>query len=322
MQAVIFERAGRPEEVLAVREMPEPVPGRGQVLIRVEARAIQPADFLFIEGRYRAKPAFPQVAGLEGSGRVLACGEGAEGFPAGTRVAFRSTGAWAELALAPLSRVYPVPPEIPEVLACQFALNPLTAWGLLADCSPAPSSRLLITAGRSAVARLLARLAARRGIRAFLLVREGAGYNVLEGEGGSLLARGESVAEALGGVAQAGPFHAILDPVGGPDTLALMDALAPGGRLVTYGLLDDRELSLKSSRLLFKNMTWQGFGVDGWLDRAAPAQIEVARSELWAMLAEEPGLLPVAAAFPLSRVDEAIRAVRETHLPGKVLLTG
>ena len=322
MQAVIFERAGRPEEVLAVREAPEPVPGREQVLIRVEARAIQPADFLFIEGRYRAKPAFPQVAGLEGSGRVVACGEGAEGFPAGTRVAFRSTGAWAELALAPLSRVYPVPPEMPEALACQFALNPITAWGLLADCSPATSSRLLITAGRSAVARLLAKLAARRWVRAFLLVREGSGYAVLKGEGGALLARGANVAEALGRAAQATPFHAILDPVGGPDTLALMDALAAGGRLVTYGLLDDRELSLKSSRLLFKNMTWQGFGVDGWLDRAAPAQIEVARSELWAMLAEEPGLLPVAAAFPLFQVSEAIRAVRESRRPGKVLLTG
>lgn len=101
-----------------------------------------------------------------------------------------------------------------------------------------------------------------------------------------------------------------------------MDALAAGGRLVTYGLLDDRELALKTSRLLFKNMIWQGFGIDGWLDRAAPAQHEAARRELWAMLAEEPGLLPVAATFPLSRVGEAVRAIRESRLPGKVLLTG
>ena len=53
MQAIIFEQPGRAEEVLAVRDMPSPVPGRGQVLIHVAARPIQPADFLFIEGRYR-----------------------------------------------------------------------------------------------------------------------------------------------------------------------------------------------------------------------------------------------------------------------------
>ena len=80
MQAIIFEQAGRAEEVLAVRDMPSPVPGRGQVLIQVAARPIQPADFLFIEGRYRIKPAFPQVAGLEGVGTITVCGPEVTGF--------------------------------------------------------------------------------------------------------------------------------------------------------------------------------------------------------------------------------------------------
>ena len=103
MQAVIFERAGQTETVLAVRDLPSPVPGRGQVLIHVAARPIQPADFLFIEGRYRIKPAFPQVAGLEGVETIAACGPEVTSFEPGVRAAFRAPAAWAEFVVASLT---------------------------------------------------------------------------------------------------------------------------------------------------------------------------------------------------------------------------
>ncbi|MDA8361721.1 MAG: alcohol dehydrogenase catalytic domain-containing protein [Gammaproteobacteria bacterium] len=323
MQAIIFEQAGRAEEVLAVRDMPSPVPGRGQVLIQVAARPIQPADFLFIEGRYRIKPAFPQVAGLEGVGTITVCGPEVTGFEPGTHVAFRAPGAWAEFVVAPLSRVYPVPTEISDAVACQFALNPLTAWGLLSECDLPKSSRLLITAGRSVVTRLLTKLARRQGLHASLLVRDGEGYAVLEGDTGQTIASGKSVAEALQTVVDnQGRFHAILDAVGGANTLALIDALEPRGRLISYGILDDGEITLKASRILYKNMTWQGFGIDGWLDHASQETLTAAQQELWPMLTEHPDLLPVIGRFTLSQVQEAVHAVRTIKRPGKVLLMG
>lgn len=323
MQAIIFEQPGRAEEVLAVRDMPSPVPGRGQVLIHVAARPIQPADFLFIAGRYRIKPAFPQVAGLEGVGTIVACGPEVTGLETGTRVAFRAPGAWAEFAVASTSRVYPVPPEISDTIACQFALNPLTAWGLLSACDLPKFSRLLITAGRSIVARLLTQLARRKGLDASLLVRDGEGYAVLEGDTGQTIAGGKSVAEVLRVVVDSeGRFHAILDAVGGASTLALIDALEPQGRLISYGILDDGEIALKASRILYKNMIWQGFGIDGWLDHASQEELAAAQQELWPMLAEQPALLPVIGGFALSEVQEAIRATHETRRPGKILLSG
>ena len=323
MQAIIFEQPGRAEEVLAVHDISLPVPGRGQVLIHVAARPIQPADFLFIEGRYRIKPAFPQVAGLEGVGTIADCGPEVTGFETGTRVAFRAPGAWAEFAVAPLSRIYPVPPEISDAVACQFALNPLTARGLLSECDLPKSSRLLITAGRSVVARLLTKLARRKGLHASLLVRDGEGYAVLEGDTGQTIASGKSVAEALQTVVDnQGRFHAILDAVGGANTLALIDALEPRGRLISYGILDDGEITLKASRILYKNMTWQGFGIDGWLDHASQEALTAAQRELWPMLAEYPDLLPVIGRFTLSQVQDAVHAVRTIKRPGKVLLTG
>jgi NADPH:quinone reductase len=322
MQAVIFEQAGQPEEVLTVRDIARPAPDRGQVLIQVAARPIQPADLLFIAGRYRVKPVFPQVAGFDGVGTIVACGPDVDHLNPGMRVAFRSPGAWAEFAVAPTSRVYPVPSGITDSIASQFALNPLTAWGLLAECDLPKSSRVLITAGRSIVARILVRLAQRKGLSATLLVRDGPDYAVLDGSTGQIISKQGTVANALQDVIKDGHFQAILDAVGGSNTLALIDALEPGGRLVSYGILDDSEITLKASCLLFKNITWQGFGVDAWLNNATQEQLITAQKELWEMLRECPDLLPVIERFSLSQVQEAIHVVRTTNHQGKVLLTG
>ncbi len=93
-------------------------------------------------------------------------------------------------------------------------------------------------------------------------------------------------------------------------------------RLISYGILDDGEIALKASRILYKNMTWQGFGIDGWLDHASQEELTAAQRELWRMLAEHPDLLPVIGSFTLFQVQDAVRAVRTIKRPGKVLLMG
>lgn len=265
---------------------------------------------------------FPQVAGFDGVGTIIACGPEVAYLEPGMRVAFRSPGAWAEFAVAPTSRVYPVPPGISDEIASQFALNPLTAWGLLAECDLPKSSRVLVTAGHSIVARILAKLAHHKGLKATLLVRDSSGYSALDGDTGQTISSQKSVGEVLQIVANHGHFHAILDAVGGSNTLALIDALEPRGRLISYGILDDGEITLKASRLLYKNMIWQGFGIDGWLNNATQEQLATAQQELWEILSEYPDLLPVIASFSLSQVQEAIHVVRTTNHPGKILLIG
>ncbi len=321
MRAVIFERTGRPEDVISVGAAPQPACPPGAALIKVSANPIQPADFLFISGRYRIKPAFPQVAGLEGAGTIVTCGAGVTGLTPGQRVAFRSPGAWAEYVVAPVARIYPVPPGVSDAVACQFALNPLTAWALLAICDLPPNSRILITAGRSAVARLLTRLARRRQLQVALLVRNGGGYALLNGESGDTVVTAGSVEDVLAHAGTSNSYHAILDSVGGPNVLPLIDALEARGRLISYGVLDDREIVIRSSRILYKNMIWQGFGIDGWLDNTSKSELQTAQKELWELLVANPDLLPVAESFDLSRVVEAVLAASGGRQNGKVLLS-
>ncbi len=322
MKAIVFNHPGEPENVLAFQDISSPTPNADQVLIRVSARPIQPADFLFIQGRYRIKPEFPQVAGLEGVGTIVSCGSGVSSFKIGDRVAFRSKGTWAEYALAPTSRIYPVPPEIPDSVACQFSLNPLTAWGLLDECNLKVSSRILVTAGRSVVARLLAHLAQRRGLTTTLLVRDKGRYSALN-DTCQVIASGATVAETLEKVVNDhGEFHAALDPVGGSDTVALINALALKSRLISYGILDDTDITLKASQILFRSVTWQGFGIDGWLDSLSEEKLSVAQEQLWNLLSASPELLSVADTFGLNDIPQAFAFAQKPAQLGKALIVG
>ncbi|WP_097461456.1 zinc-dependent alcohol dehydrogenase family protein [Mangrovitalea sediminis] len=321
MKAILFSRTGLPEEVLSLGTALEPTPAPDQVLIRVTTRSIQPADLLFIEGRYRYTPSFPQIAGFDAVGTVIDTGPGVTDLAQGTRVAFRGVGAWAEMAVASRSRVYPVPEALSDDVASQFALNPLTAWGLIDECRLAPGARLLITAGRSIVASLLTLLARRQGLNPVLLIRNEDGYVTVDGNDGSVIAHAASVAQVLQGTLKGEGFNAVLDAVGGVDSLALIDALLPGGRLVTYGLLSDTDITLKGSTLLRKNLIWQGFGIEKWVSEKTPEDMHEATRELWAVLAEHPHVMPVIGRFPLERFQEALQAVRNATRPGKVLLT-
>jgi NADPH:quinone reductase-like Zn-dependent oxidoreductase len=70
-RAARFERSGEPADVLSVDDVRAPVPGPGEVLVAMQASVVQSADSMFIRGECRIRPAFPQVAGLEGTGIVV-----------------------------------------------------------------------------------------------------------------------------------------------------------------------------------------------------------------------------------------------------------
>jgi len=320
MRAVTFTRVGDPVGVLEINEIPVPAPKPGEVRIRVGSSVIHPADFLFIRGVYRLKPRFPQAAGFDGVGTVETLGAGVDEHLLGRRVAFRAPGAWAEFVIAPLSRIHLVPDGISDEVACQFALNPFTAWGLLQEASVPSGGRLLLTAGRSNVACLAARLAERRGIRVLLIARSAAGYDVVDLHGVGNARPSTSLSEALISVGEDKGFDAIFDPVGGPGTLALIDVAAVGGVLITYGVLGDRPFEMNASAIVYKNLTWRGFGYDRFMSSLDEDSLVRPREELWDLLKVDPDAVPIRAAYALEQVEHAVRASAAGGARGKILL--
>src|SRR2546430_6759302 len=98
MKAFVFERTGDPNDVLAVRELPEPKPGPGEILVRVRLSPVHPSDMHIMRGRFGRQPTLPASPGIECVGVVEALGSGVAGPAPGTRVVLLNVwGSWREL---------------------------------------------------------------------------------------------------------------------------------------------------------------------------------------------------------------------------------
>jgi NADPH:quinone reductase-like Zn-dependent oxidoreductase len=304
MRALVFDRIGDAREVLSLCEVTEPRPGAGEVLVRVEARPIHPADWSFIRNTYRIRPKLPQIAGLSGAGRIVAVGDGVELKP-GTRVAFRWPGSWAELVAVPLGRVIAAPEDVAVDEVAQLPLNPITAWGLLHMSGATAPGWIGLTAPSSSVAKLVAVLAMLRGLRTVDIAPTAEQLPTIA----------ERVRNASGGEGLA----ALIDSVGGPLVDHLFPALRQGATVIAYGTLRSEPALVSNAAIVYSNLTWRGFGIDRWLEGLAEREHREMLAELWG--AARHGLLPlpVSARMPLSQIAEALDAAARGS-PGKVLL--
>lgn len=308
MRAALFERTGDATEVVELRSVPIPEPASGEVLVRMQAASIHPADRMFIAGTYRVRPVLPQGAGLVGAGRVVRCGAGVD-IPAGTTVAFRHPGAWAEFCAVPLERLFVAPQGMRVQDMSQFALNPLTAWALLASARVHQGEWVAVNAARSNVAMMVRSLAERRGVRVVDIPDAFAAPGRLD-----VAPVAEQLLAATGGEQLA----AVLDAVGGPALLEVMPAMRRGAVLVSYGLLSQASVPIHNADLIYRNLVWKGFGIDHWLDRHR-AQREVLLSDLWHAISTGSLPMPVRAEYSLLSVKQALQADAQGGL-GKVIL--
>lgn len=320
MQALVFDRAGEPADVLRIADIPDPVADGETALVRVAARPIHPADLAFIRGQYRLKPAFPQVAGLEGSGTVIASPSPA--FRPGVRVAFRYPGAWAEVAAVPIERLIAVPADIAEPLACQISLNPVTAWALLDESKAKAGDCIVLTAATSGVSNLVAQMAKRRGIHTIGVVRGDAGKDQTRSATDHVVSvRDANLGKSIANLTGKAPIAALLDSVGGPLVAKLMASLAPGAHIVAYGVQDREPAEINNAMLIYSNLTWKGFGIDRWLSQQS-AEVRTAMiAEIWTMIRDRGLSLPINSSHHFAAFSDALVADGKPGRRGKVILT-
>jgi NADPH:quinone reductase len=316
MRAVVFHRPGDPRSVLAIEDAPEPSAGGGEVVVAVEARPINPADLSFIRGQYRIRPRLPQIAGLEGAGRVVSAGAGAEKL-VGARVAFRWPGAWAEHVAVPAARVHVVPERVDVEHAAQFSLNPVTAWALLDEIEAQAPEWIALTAGSSSVSHLVAGLARERGLRVLGIVR---GETERQGARHAIVGDGPHLEERIRELTGGRGLSALLDSVGGAVVERLFPLLAAGATVVAYGTASDTPIAIRNSTLVYSNLTWKGFGIDRWLTRATPDKRERMVGDLWTRIESGALELPVDSRFDLADFARALDRVVAGKPRGKVLL--
>ena len=321
MKALVFRSAGEPRDVLEYADVPDPVATDGHAVVRVVMGPVHPADLAFIRGQYRVKPAFPQVAGLEATGTIVAAPANAP-FGPGTRVAFRHPGAWAEQASVPFERLIAVPSAVTAEQASQVSLNPVTAYALLDESHAAPGQWIMLTAAASTVSNMVAAMAQARGIGVIGLVRGPAAAAKPRCIADHVLSVDEAdLAPAMAAFTGGDRPVALLDSVGGAGVVKLFALLAAGARVIAYGVQDRSTIELTNATLIYANLTWKGFGIDRWLMECSSDKKTAMFARLWQMIANGTLPLPVAATFPLARFQAALEADAVPGRSGKVLLS-
>jgi len=268
VRALVFDKAGKPNEVLKLAEvdLPKQV-GPTEVLLRMMAAAIHPSDFLYVEGTY-LQPAKPGRAGAEGVGIVEAVGSNVKDVKTGERLAVWTesyqTGTWGEYFVfdTRVCRLYTsVPDDIPDEVAAQLILNPLTLLGMLSEMQDAGLKKgdwFLQTAASSSLGRMMIQVAKLKGFKTFNTVRREAQIKELQSLGGDAVVVQDTLPDSVKEITKGQVRHGI-DPVGGKLTGKLLDSLGENGLLLLYGFLSGQEIQFYPMSMIGRQLALKGF---------------------------------------------------------------
>ena len=320
MKAIRFHELGGPE-VLRLEQVPDPKPKPGQALVRVRFAGVNFADTLFHEGRYLLQPELPDTPGLEASGVVEALGPGAAGVAVGQRVAFLHRRTYAELVSVPVSQLIALPDELSFEQGAAFPVQALTAYHLLHTAHRIERGHtVLVHAAAGGVGHLLVQMARDAGATVYgttsnaekaRLVRE-AGADAV------ILYTETDFVEELRRLTDGRGVDLILDAVGRDTFHKGLEALAPFGHLVSYGIASGAPRFINAMTLYERSLRISAFVL--YTALADPALNERGISAVISAIRDGRLELRIGGRWPLEQAAEAHRRLRERSTSGKLLL--
>ena len=322
ISAAVYETHGNPAGVLRVESRPWPTPAAGEVIVKMRAAPINPADLNQIEGKYPVRVELPATPGFEGAGIVVDVASDVKGLSNGALVILpHNTGTWRDAVAVKADELVVVPAGINAVHASMLKINPMTAWRLLHDyVDLARGDWLIQNAANSAAGRAVIQIAHELGYRTVNVVRRSELIGELREEGGDVvLVDSENLRREVEDAIAGPPVRLGLNAVGGESALRLANCLAPASTLVTYGAMSLQPLKIPNGLLIFKDLRFRGIWINKWYDNATPAQRMEAFQHLFEMAKR--GLLQtkVEKAYPLSEAKTAVAHAARGQRSGKII---
>lgn len=323
MHAIRITEPGGPE-VLAWSEVPDPVPGEGEVLVDVVAGAVNRADIAQRGGNYPPPPGASEYPGLECSGTVSALGPGTEdsGWSVGDPVcALLSGGGYAEKVAVPVSQLLPIPRGVELVEAAALPEVACTVWSNLVMVGGLRSGEtVLLHGGGSGIGTFAVQFARALGARVAVTAGSREKLERCRELGAQITIdyRTEDFAERM---REAGGADLILDIMGGSYLDANLRSLSTDGRLVIIGLMGGRRAEADLGRMLAKRLSVYATTLRSRpLDEKA-AIVSGVLEQVWPLV-EEGAIRPVVdRSIPMRNAAEAHRVMEASAHTGKILLT-
>jgi NADPH:quinone reductase len=322
MKAIRIHQFGPTEDVLQYEDVPVPEPKAGEVLIKVAAASLNRADLGLRKGTYRiSADALPLIPGREFAGTVEKLGAGVNEYHLGQRVvAYPSLGGYAEYAVAKISEVRPVPDGVTSVQAAAMPTVFLTAWfGLRTDGKLKAGEWLLVQGGSSGVGNAAIQIAKHLGARVVATSGGEEKCRRLRQLGADVtidVSQSDFLPEVMRVTNNRG-VDVVLEMIGGDVYQKSLQALAPGGRLVSiggaFGVIPDTPPVLTEGRVATR------FSITNYL-KAKPEDFKKL-DEILKLVQEKKFQVVVGQMFPLAEVRAAQRHLEGREHFGKVVLT-
>lgn len=311
-------------EVLRLTERRMSSPGRGEVLIDVEAAGVNFGDTMIRRGEYMRDQQVTSIApGAEVIGTVSATGEGTT-IAVGSRVAawLESGGGYADRVIAPAHRTYPVPEDLPAAAIAAVFLQGTTAYYAVNRFGAArPRETVLVHAAAGGVGGLAVQLARIAGARVVATASSESKRLTAQDHGAELVLDSrdsETLAERVREFTRGRGCDVVVDGVGGALFEPSMRALANDGRYVVAGSASQQPAMLDVRRLMVRNQSVCGFilALISEVDPAEPARALVHLCDL----IRDGQLRPLYETLPLELAREAHRRMESRAVAGKLVL--
>jgi NADPH2:quinone reductase len=313
---------------LKVVERSLPQPGRGQVLMKMEAASCNPSDLLFLQGKYGFLKDLPAVPGWEGAGTVVAGGGGwLASWLVNKRVACAvqgdRDGTWAQYCVANATECIPLKRTTGFAAGASLIINPLTAVALLDTARRDGHAAAICTAGASQLGRMLLSIARQTKYPLVCVVRRTEQVQLLKSLGAEwvLNSADSDFVERLGTTCRRLNVTAAFEAVAGDMTGTLLGAMPTGSCVFVYGTLSEQPCSnIDPIDLIFRHKTIEGFFLGEWVRRRGPLRVLRAAGRIQRMLAD--GLIEtrVQQQVGLDDVHEGLQRYVANMTEGKVLI--
>ena len=324
MKAIVLESNGA---IPKVGQIPIPVPGKGEVLIKMHSSPVNPSDLSFIMGSYGIKKPYPVVPGFEGSGTVVAAGKGFlpklwMGKNVSCAASAGHNGCWAEYMVTSANLCVPFSKNITFEQASMMFVNPMTAIAFF-DIYKKTQKRgaIINTAGASALGKMVGRLGKQQGIPVISVVRRDEQVDMLKNEGFEYVLNSESTTfeDELKDLSYQLNATLIFDAVGGKLTQQILNSVPKESRVFIYGKLSSEPLEINPSEMIFSGKHIEGFWLNNWLKNKSLIDNIRNTRKIQSLLTNELST-KIYEKFPPGKIIKAIETYRNNMSKGKVLI--
>jgi NADPH2:quinone reductase len=322
MKAIVCSSYGTPEQ-LTLENLPDPVPGPQDLLVKVHASSVNFPDSLTIAGRYQVKHALPFVPGSEASGVVEAVGAQVDGFAPGDRVALlTSIGGFAEKVAAPAATAIKLGDDIPFDFAAAFHVAYGTSYLALVHQAKLRAGETVLVLGAAGGVGLAAiEIAKALGARVVAAASSPEKLEIAHQAGADMAVdyTREDLKARVRALTDGHGVDVVYDPVGDRYSEPALRAIAWEGRYLVIGFAAGEIPRIPLNLLLLKSASAIGVFWGDWAARN-PDTNAAHVAEIFAMYARGEIKAQISRRYPLAETPAALRWMMERNATGKIVI--